>query len=220
MEEKVDEKENGDKLETIVAILIALVVVVAAVVAWRASQVDDAAGDADYDGLRSAVNAEETRALNYVNAYEDLGMYVNYWRQNRLSELLGEEVDQSGGENAVLQEQIKEVDELATANEGFFETRFLNRDGTYNVQRQLGEMWADAAKERDLEYTSKFAEADKLRSRTRQFLLVLLVLSVAPVFFSLVESVSGRARQIMIGLGSLFAVAGVVMWIALELTKV
>ena len=220
MEEQVEGK-NNDRLEMLVAILISLVVVVAALVAWRASQIDDAAGDADYDGLRAAINAEETRALNAVNAYEDLGMYTNYWRQSSLGELMAADLEEAetDEEALVLEEQMKIADELATANEGFFEVRFLSRDGAYNIQRQLGEMWADASKERDLDYTSKFNEADRLRGRTLQFLLVLLVLSIAPVFFSLVESVSGRTRQVVTGLGILFTVAGIVFWIALEVMK-
>ena len=42
-------------MDDLVAILIAVVVVIGAVVAWRASMIDDGAGDADYAGLRSAI---------------------------------------------------------------------------------------------------------------------------------------------------------------------
>ena len=67
---EVNTEEKSSRLETMVAILIAIVAMLGAVVAWRSSVVDDGAGDADYAGLRAAVNAEETRALNFVNAYK------------------------------------------------------------------------------------------------------------------------------------------------------
>ena len=54
--------ERSQRLETVVAILIAVVTVIGAVVAWRSSVADDGAGDADFAGLRASVRSEETRA--------------------------------------------------------------------------------------------------------------------------------------------------------------
>ena len=129
MEAKIEEKSS--RLETIVAILIAIVAMLGAVVAWRSSVVDDGAGDADYAGLRAAVNAEETRALNFVNAYESYGNYVTYWRNNRQAALLGEELTTVHPKQtaAILTAQMKISNDLADANRTMFETRFLNRDG-------------------------------------------------------------------------------------------
>jgi hypothetical protein len=218
MEAEIEEKSN--RLETIVAILIAIVAMLGAVVAWRSSVVDDGAGDADYAGLRAAVNAEETRALNYVNAYESYGNYVTYWRNNRQAGLLGEALkDATDTEAAALTDQMKTSNDLADANRTMFENRFLNRDGSYNVQRQMGEMWATAAKEKDLEYESQFLEADKLRLQTNQFLIAMMVLGVSLVFYSLVESMSQRWKYLMIGLGSVFAIAGIVLAVMIQSGK-
>ena len=219
MEAIIEEKSN--RLETIVAILIAIVAMLGAVVAWRSSVVDDGAGDADYAGLRAAVNAEETRALNFVNAYESYGNYVTYWRNNRQAALLGEEIKgASEAEADILTAQMKTSNDLADANRTMFENRFLNRDGSYNVQRQMGEMWANAAKEKDLEYESQFAEADSLRLKTNQFLIAMMILGVALVFYSLVESMSDRWKYLMIGLGSVSAIAGIVLAVMIQLGKI
>src|SRR6476620_9476893 len=83
--EKMDSKaERSQRLETVVAILIAVVTVIGALVAWRSSVADDGAGDADFAGLRASVRAEETRALNSVDAYENYGAYMNYRRYNEM----------------------------------------------------------------------------------------------------------------------------------------
>ncbi len=59
------EKESENPiLETTVAILIAVVVVIGALVSWRASVIDDGAGDADYAGLRATVHSVRAMALN------------------------------------------------------------------------------------------------------------------------------------------------------------
>ena len=83
----------------------------------------------------------------------------------------------------------------------------------------MGEMWANAAKEKDLEYESQFAEADTLRLKTNQFLIAMMVLGVALVFYSLVESMSERWKYLMIGLGSVFAIAGIVLAVMIQLGK-
>jgi hypothetical protein len=218
MEAFSEEKES--RFNTLVAILIAIVAVLGAVVAWRSSITDDGAGDADYAGLRAAVNAEETRALNFVNAYESYGNYVAYWRNNRQAALINEELAGAGAdEGDTLTAQMKVYTDLADANRTMFETRFLNRDGSYNVQRQMGEMWADAAKERDLEYETQFKEADALRLKTNRFLISMMILGVALVFYSLIESMSDRWKTIMVVLGSVFAIVGVAMALFIEFGK-
>ena len=46
-----------------------------------------------------------------------------------------------------------------------------------------------------------------------------MILSIAPVFYALVESFEGRGRYVMLVLGSIFAVAGTVMALMAELVK-
>jgi len=212
------EEKETPILDTVVAILIAVVVMIGAVVTWRASVAEDASGDADYAGLRAAVNAGETRALNYINAYESYGGYVNYWRNMRLAELLEEDWEEtSADELPLLEEQLTIANDLRDANDDMFPIRFMNRDGSYSVQRQMGEMWVDAAKQKELSYESHFVEADELRSKTQKLLTTLMVLAIAPILYSLVESVSGRAKLVLTIAGSVVAVIGAIAAIVIEL---
>lgn len=207
-----NEAEN-DILGTTTAILIAIVVALIALVSWRASVIDDGAGDADYAGLRSTVYSVRAQAINSVNAYESYGNYVNYLRSKRLGELLGAAAETAPeADQALLTEQMKVADDLADANNDLFPNQFMNRDGSYSVQRQLGVMWADAAKENDLDFSAQFKEADKGRASTRTMLVSVMVLSIATVFYAMVESFESRkSRFIFIGLGSLTALAGIVI---------
>ncbi len=207
------ENDSGnDILGTANAILIAVVVAVIALVSWRASVIDDAAGDADYAGLRSAVYTVRAEALNAVNAYESYGSYVNYLRNKRQGELFEARLETAPEEEQpLLTEQIKIANDLADANSDLFPNRFLNRDGSYSISRQMGVMWSDAAREFDMDYAGKFAEADKGRASTRNMLASVMVLSIATVFYALMESVEGKTRLLMVILGSLTAAAGMVM---------
>lgn len=215
------ESESSDnRMETFVAVLIAVVTVIGAIVAWRASVADDGAGDADFAGLKASLNAEETRALNAVNAYEHYGAYTTYWRYNALGNALADEVE-AAPEEAVeaLDRQRAEAYDLADANQDLFPNRFLNRDGTYSVARETGEAWSDAAREKDLYPDPQYAEADKLRAKSSQLLGTITLLGLALVAYTLVETVEGRLKWALVGVGTLLAVAGTVWAVLLELAR-
>jgi hypothetical protein len=215
------ESDSPDnRLETFVAILIAIVTVIGAVVAWRASVADDGAGDADFAGLKASLNAEETRALNAVNAYEHYGAYTTYWRYNALGNALADEVEFASDEAIeALDRQRAEAYDLADANQDLFPNRFLNRDGTYSVARETGEAWADAAREKDLYPDPQYAEADRLRAKSNQLLGTITLMGLALVAFTLVETVEGKLRLAFVALGLILAAAGTVAAVALELAK-
>lgn len=209
--------DSNDRFTTLVAIMIALVALIGAVVAWRASVAEDASGDADYAGLRAAINVEETRALNASTAYAQYGAYVTYQRNSALGDLLVEDMALATEDEAIiLNSQRADAHDTAIASERLFQQRFLNRDGSYSVQRQLGEMWADASKQRDLKPEPHFAEADRLSAKSSSLLAAVGVLALALVFFTLIESAAGRARYVLFTLGTLLAIGSTVAAIVLE----
>lgn len=207
----------SQRFETIVAILIALVTVIGAVIAWRSSVADDGAGDADLAGIRASLNVEETRALNFVNSYENYGSFLTYKRYSDLGDMIAEDQTQLPEDQAAVMEvERADAHDLSVANNSLFPNKFLNRDGTYALQRQMGELWADAAKEKDLNPDSQFSDADKSRQKSNYLLLDVTLLALALVLFTLVESVGDRAKYLLVGLGSLSAVIGVVMAFLIE----
>jgi hypothetical protein len=216
----MEENQRSSRFDIILTFLLALVVLIAAIVTWRASLIDDAAGDADYDGLRASVRAFQTRALSNVNAYESYGNYVTYWRNKELSALIANDMAAAGEEQApVLEAQIKMADDLTDANSGMFEMRYLNRDGSYSVQRQLGETWADALRKNRVEYLPSFANADRDRARTRTMLVALMILTITPVFYALVSSAKGKTRIILFSIGTFCMLTGSVVAVLVELGK-
>jgi len=216
-------EENESRLETIVAILIAIVTVIGAIVTWRASVAADGAGDADFAGLQASLNAEQTRALNFVNAYEHYGAYVNYSRNLNLGNALANDLNTAPpGDDAEafwLDRQRAEAYDIAKANQDLFPNRFLNRDGTYSVARELGEGWADAKKDKDLNPDPHYTEADGLRDKTNMLLATLSLLAIGLVFFTLVESLGERLQIPILVLAILFSLAGTIAAIVIEFTR-
>lgn len=218
----IPEKEDS-RLETLVAILIAVVTVLGAIVAWRASVAADGAGDADFAGLQASLNAEETHAIDFVNAYEHYGAYVAYARNLKLGNAIADDLNAappaSESEAFWLDRQRAEAFDIARANQDLFPNRFLNRDGSYSVQREIGEGWADAKREKDLNPDSHYAEADALRQKTNRMLATIAVLGVGLVFFTLVESAGERLRLPVLVLGLLFSAAGTLTAIVIEFAR-
>ena len=216
-------EEKESKLETFVAILIAVVTVIGAVIALRASVAADGAGDADFAGLQASLNAEEMRALNNVNAYEHYGAYVNYSRYLRLGNAIADDLvndpNISEDEAFLLDRQRAEAYDLSNANQTLFPNRFLNRDGSYSVTRELGEAWADAGKQKDLDPDRHYTEAEGLRQKTNLLLATLSLLAIGLVFFTLVEAAGARLQTIMVGLGGAFSLVGTIVAIVIEFTR-
>jgi hypothetical protein len=209
--------DQHERFMTIVAIMIAVVAVIGAIVAWRASVADDASGDADYAGLRAAINTEETRALNAATAYNHYGAYVTYQRYSTLGNLIATDMEQATEEEAArLNSQRADAHDIALASERLFPQRFLNRDGSYSVQRELGELWADASRDRDLNPEPQFAEADRLRAKSNALLAVVGVLGLALVFYTLIEAAAGRWKVTLFVIGTLLAAGATLAALVLE----
>lgn len=205
------------KLETFVAIMIAITTLLGALVAWRASVSEGVVGDSDYAGLQATLNAEEARMLNNVTANEHYGAYVQYYRQNALGNVLAGEILETEDElTMVALDSLRASNhDLALSTQQLYPNKFVERDGSYNVQRELGELWADAARKTSLNPEPQFIAADQARGKTGQLMLALTILSIALVFYTLVESFGERMQYVMVAIGNLLLIAGVVFtcWI-------
>lgn len=215
------ENSDSERLNTVVAILIALVTVLGAIIAWRASVYDDGAGDADFAGLHAAANYQEAKALSRVNAYEHYGVFISYYRNRQVAEGLQELAEQAKGERAEeLKQQAREAAELANASLTLLAqndaARYLNRNDTYALDREMGAMMAAAAKQKDLNYQVQFDEAETLRNKTARMFGTIVILGISLVFFTLVETFEGGSRYVMVGLGVILAIWGAVWWILIE----
>jgi hypothetical protein len=212
------DSEQRNRLGTVIAVLIALTTLIGALVAWRASVASDGAGDADFAGQRATVNLEETRALSAINSYEHYSAFTTYRRYSDLGDLIAEDDTAVSDEQADLLARTQaEAYDLAIANQGLFPNKFLNRDGSYALQRQIGEWYADTAKEKDLQPDIHYAEADKLDNKAGQLLLAVTTLAIGLVFYSLVEVAGRHLRYALLGIGSLCLLAGTLFALMVEI---
>lgn len=181
---------QGDAFQTVIAILIAVVAVSGAIVAWRAALADAEAGNADFAGMRADINATETQIVNTTSLYENYRAYVEFTYQRKLGELLTEELE-ARAETEPSEELVRQTaiaSQLASDNELFFSKRYLNQDGSYNRQRDLGEALAEAGETLDLNPEPHFAVADRLRSKSNLLIGVFIVQAVALLLYTVAEA--------------------------------
>jgi hypothetical protein len=210
-----------ERFKTIDALLIAFVTMIGAVVAWRAALAADAANNADANGLAATINAEETRALNLVTAYEHYRAYTDYLRYNELGNTIYDDLSSASAEQFdILDRQKTEAWDLATElqESSFFRSRYLDREGNYDTARELDELQADAARQKDLNPDPHFALSDRLRAKSTTLVSILIPLAAALWCLTLAESLTHNVKYLLAGGGTLLLAASIIALIVVEST--
>jgi hypothetical protein len=213
----METSEPTNRLELVNALLIALVTLIGAFVAWRASVASDNAGDAALAGLTATLNAQETEALNNTLLYEDYRAYTAYTRYNTLGDEIETDLanvsDQTEAE--ILDRQMREAWDAAESF--YFPHEYLRRDGSYDTQRQLGEAMAEAARQQDLNPEPHFTEADQMQAKSNWLVGVITILAAALLCFTLVEGINRSAVKYgLMAVGIIVMLAGIGLIVAIE----
>jgi len=215
----MEQANQSDRFSTVVAVLLALVTVMGAIVAWRAAIAADNSGDADFAGIAATLNAEEARALNQITAYEHLRAYAEYVRYNEIGNQLNSEwLAADDADAPALERQMRENWDLATElQESFFENRYVREDGTYDLARQLDELWADDLLDKDAVPDPHFSLSDALRQRSITLVALLIPLGLALLFFTLAGTIKNRLRYLLAVAGVLILIGSAVALAAIEM---
>ncbi len=191
-----DEDESGvvDRFGTGVAVMIALVLLVGVWIGWEIGVVYGEASGEQSAGLNAALNVESTLTNSSVSLYQEYRVFTEYARYQTLSDL-----EAGNGEGAAVSDLAARKNDdadLAAVQLPFFLTRYLTRDGYYDRPRQLGEAWAEAAQQVDLEPAPHFAVADIWQQKTELLVGLFIVLAFALLLLTL-AGVIDRERKIM-----------------------
>lgn len=204
---------SHERFKAIASVMIAVVTVFGAVVACRASIASNESGNADFEGLVAAIRSQETIINNYITVYEHYRAYTDYERYNELGNLVANEPSSSA-----LGQLQREAWGIAQGLQfSFFPPRYLNRDGTYDTQRELDEEWADAAQQQDLQPEIYYELADAARFKASMLAGTLIIFSIAFWFFTIAQAVKNFIRYFAIAGGFVATVIGLLMYFAVEI---
>ena len=212
-----EEEASNDWFQISVAVLIAVVSLTGAIAAWRSTLVKSE--DADVSAMYATMNTEMARFMSNAELYEHYRAYTAYTVSQTLDQELTEDlVDASKTEADMLTEQQVSASEVAFTSQQFFPSRYLDRDGNYNLDRELGESMAQFAQIRDTNAAYHFADADERREKGILITMVFIPITIALLFFTFGEILhpSRQVFRYLSGfLGASFlvmSVIGVILW--------
>ena len=188
-----------DKFKSFVAVLVAVVTVLGASAACLSAVAVSNAGNADFAGLAASIRAEKVDIINNINAYEHYRAFTDYVRYNELGYLQYEA-------NSDASEAWGVADGLSFS---FFNMRYLNPDGQYDLERELQEAWAEDAQNEDLNAEPYFDESDALRVRSRVLSANMIVFAFSFWFLTVAQNTDKKIKYVWAGLGIAFAILGI-----------
>ena len=195
----VETKEERERLKTIVALLVAFAAILGAIFTWRSLVASGAATGSDAKGINATLNAQQNKSLTNSTLSQHLEGYIYYSTNRQISQRIGEDafdkfIWQRGAygpiTDTVAQAQVdslaNELDRLtadaadrAGVSQYFFVTDYLEPDGTYNADRELGEAQAEGSRYTDVDPAPHFARADRQRAKSQALVGVLFVLALS-----------------------------------------
>lgn len=204
--------------KTFTAVMIAIVTVASALVTWRASVATQQAGDADFSGLVATVNAGEARTLNTITVMEHYEAFLSYTRYNEIGNHLNEALKSETDNADELEQQKSDSWGIAYGLQStFFDSGYLLPDGTYDIQRELDEAWAEAQGKRDTRSDLHEAEADALRFKANLLVGILIIFGLSFWFFTLAQIMEHKLKYLLALAGGFFLAVGALAALVIEI---
>jgi len=146
-------------------------------------------------GLMASFRRELTSVMQVGELNAQQRAYADSMLNAELARLIRKEIpDVPAAQRVGLLAEAEQASRQAAASAVFFPQRYLNRDGSFDVERQLGEAWAQSARDADLNARAHFNEADRLRSYAAFLAGLVFILTIALCILELVGNLNPRRR--------------------------
>lgn len=196
--------KDGDRFQTIVAILIAIVSVISAAVIWRASIAGSSASTADREGLIAEIQYQAAYAQTVARLYEE-ARYASQHDSYRARVTALEDVDGAAAQKEA--EWINQVViNLALFTPLATEAKYRTSNGRLDLDARLDDLREADADLRDLNSQQSFDAADQYYTEAQVLVAAVIVFAVSLFFLTLAEITRHKLR---FGL----AIAGVVAFL-------
>ena len=195
-----------ERFKTYASLLIAIVTLVGALVAWRISVATGAAAGADSDGLAAALQSADTstRLSTYLTGY--LGFFADYRQHIEMAQLLEQDAAatiDAGRQVALTQQAVGERNlaarAMAALDQDYVKTDPATGKQTFAADLFLNTQWAQAKAQQDLDPGSHFAKADVKRDKARGLVGVTVLFSAALLLLTASTTTRHWTKFILLG---------------------
>jgi hypothetical protein len=216
-QEEKDAKGEGDRLEVPIAIAIALITVIGAIVAWRASMVEGNASESSHRGLIETIKGEAVAATDLRYLYQEADYTLQHIvAQAHIGALQSqaEAMRAQGSEDDATAMEMQAVweGETAKALEGLSpmttNQAYQKADGTLDLDQRLKEIRSENQDLASLDPSTAFREADRAYLESQLLVGSIIGLTASVFFLSMAEVIQRRLRYLFIAMGvGVFALA-------------
>ena len=195
--EAESEPEKSSRLTAFVTLSALLATIVMVVISLFQAYLDP--GGTANAGMAAAFNRELVQNINYGQLYSAYRAYTEYLANSELQTQLEQALADTEGDaegNAALTQELAQAQRKSASSRLFFSMRYLDRDGSYDSERHLGEAWARAEQQTELNPQPYFLDADRQREAGMQFIWLLFWLTVALCIYEIVQYFNERRLAI------------------------
>jgi hypothetical protein len=204
-------EKKPDRFGTVIAILIALVSVVGAIMAWRVATMLDEAGGADSAGIRALTNNEDVTTRAEIILTEHLNSYIAYLENDSLATAYTALARANTGRTD-LDRYASAFQSAANHAQDKIPQSYIDREGHLDRLRDLGEHIAQDARNIDVAPQPHFARGDAERQQAMWMFATVILFGVVLVLLTTAEAIQNWLRY-------LFLVGGVVLFVIAALVE-
>ena len=211
------------RLNTIVSFTIAFLTLFSGLLGWQMGNISGEASSEYSQAQRAELNRQKISSMNTLKAYEDYRaflVYKNYFEQYKLVSVQLDQAKQAKpiDEKLVIQLATKqdELESLYLSSLKLFPNQFINRDGTYSIEEELGQLYATESRKVDTNPDAFKERGAQYDSQVSRMQVALIILAVSLFFFAIISTVERLNKitlLVFVVIGYLAATAGVTMGI-------
>ena len=205
------------RLDVVIAVLIALVSLTTALAAWRTNIVGSNAAEANRQGLIDALKRGAAESEDWRRLYEEAGYAATYAMENAAADAM--EASEDEALNAAAQ-NVRQylLPSLQLLSEPLgTQEKYQKSDGTYDLEKRLADLEAEAPDLFALNPAASFELADSYASEQRWLTIGTVLLAISLFWLGLAEILPGRGRNTNMTLGIGVYLLGLLFFLVVEL---
>lgn len=211
---------DPQRLEVVIAVLIALVSLTTALAAWRTNVVGSSAADANRQGMIDALKKGASQSESWRRVYEEAG----YGRDFAIGSAAADAMESSG--DATLEATAVNLRQYLLPNMQLLsdplstDKKYLKPDGTFDLEKRFADLEATAPELAALDPTAAFKLAEQYSAEQRWLTVGTVLLVISLFWFGMAELARDRARLVNLGIGLVIYLLGIFFFFIVELVSI
>lgn len=211
---------KSERLDILIAVLIALVSLTVSLAAWRTNVVGSKASDANRQGLIDALKKSAAQNESWRVVYQEAGFARDFVIASAAADAMEASGDKSMQSAAATQRQYLLPGMQMLSDPLGTQKKYLKNDGTFDLEKRFADLEAEAPDLSGLNPEASFHLSDQYSSEQRWLTVGTVLLVISLFWLGMAELTKERARllNLLVGLG--VYLFGVVFLIVIEIVAV